>query len=156
MLGWQAMNQKAIRAVSCLICPSPAGVELMALAASACILTHPASYLGKGSFLQILFLEVICLCSLPHTGWLAASHCLQRLGQALGSYAGHHGKQVRAGDTGEMPVPKSPGSGEGSHNLPHRLRVTLGSEPRGPKKHRGVDLCRNIGMNNGEASSQTH
>lgn len=75
----------------------------MALAASACLLSYPASYLGKGSSLQILFLEVVCLCSLPHTGRLAASHRLQRLGQALGSYAGHQGKQVRAGASPKEP-----------------------------------------------------
>ena len=60
----------------------------MALAASACLMTHPASYSGKGSSLQALFLEVMYLCSLSHTGWPAASHRLQRLSQDLESYAG--------------------------------------------------------------------
>ena len=48
-----------------------------------------------------------------------------------------------------MPFPKSPGSGEGSHNLPCKVTVTLGSEPRGPKQHRGVDLRHSTGMNMG-------
>lgn len=121
----------------------------MALAASACLMIHPESYSGKGSSLQTLFWEVMCLCSLPHAVWPAASHCLQRQGRALESYTDLQGKQVRAGDAGEMPFPKSPGSGEGSHNLPRRLRVTLGSKPCGPKKHRGVDLCHSTGMNAG-------
>lgn len=121
----------------------------MALAASACLMTHSASYSGKGSSLQILFLEVMCLCSLPHTGWPAVSCRLQKQAQAVESYAGLQRKQVRAGDTSEMPLPKSPVSGEGSHNLPCRLRVTLGCEPCGPKKHRGVDLCHSTRMNRG-------
>lgn len=95
------------------------------------------------------FLEVMCLCSLSHTGGPVASRCLQRLGQALGSYARLQGKHVKAGDAGEMPFPKSPSSGEISHHLPHRLRVTLGSEPHGSKKHRGVDLHHSTGMNMG-------
>lgn len=118
----------------------------MALAASACSMTHPASYSGKGSSLQTLFLEVMFV--------LLASHrvaCRLPLPAKTGSgfYAGLQGKQVRAGDISEMPFPKSPGSGEVSHNPPHRLRVTLDSEPHGPKKHKGVDLHHSTGMNMG-------
>ncbi|KAK4823100.1 hypothetical protein QYF61_025838 [Mycteria americana] len=58
-----------------------------------------------------------------HTGWPAASCRLQRLGQALGSYAGLWGKQVRVGDASEIPFPKSPGSEEVSHKLPRRLGI---------------------------------
>lgn len=96
-----------------------------------------------------LFLEVMCLRSLRHTRWPATSCRLQRLDQALRSDTGLQGKQVRAGDADEMPFPKSPGSGEVSHHLPRRLRVTSGSEPRGPKKHRGVALHHSTGINIG-------
>lgn len=101
-----------------------------------CMLNDSSSELFRERQLSPDSLEVMCLCSLSHTRWPVASHRLQRLHQVLGSYAGLQGKLVRAGDAGEMPFPKSPGSGEVSHDLPCIA-----------PKSRGVDLYCSTGMN---------
>lgn len=116
----------------------------MALAASACLMTHPANYSGKGSSLGPLFGNVFVLlashrviCCLPSPA---------KTGSGFRELSWSSGK-VKTGDYSEIFFPRSPGSGRGNHNLLPRLRVTSGPEPHGPKNHRGSDQCHSTRMN---------
>lgn len=95
-----------------------------------------------------------CLCSLPHTGWSAFSHHLQRQGQASGSYPGLHRKQERARDYNERLFPRSPSSGRGKPQSASGLGSLQALSLMVPKS-RSVDQCHSIRMNM-KASSWVH
>lgn len=83
----------------------------MALAASACLMTHPANYSGKGSSLDPLFGSRVCAPCLTQGDLLPPITCKDRIRLQGANLV--LGKQVRAGDFSEMFFPRSHSSGRG-------------------------------------------